>query len=98
MHLYLTIWLAASAVVLALTMYRKALLQRGMAGAFSDPEFDLARYEEVFARRLRLIDRWVGGVVVGFPGAVFGHVMLRFSWQLVHGTSTWQVIRAAVER
>jgi hypothetical protein len=98
MYLYISIWLGASIVVLALALYRKTLLSNGMALAFSDPEFDLARYEAMFTRRLQLIDRWVRAVALGCPGAVFGHVMLRFSWQLVHGTATWQVIRSVVER
>ena len=98
MHLYISIWLGASVVVLALAVYRKVLLRNGMALAFSDPEFDLTRYEEIFTRRLQWIDRSVRAVAVGCPGVLFGHVMLRFSWQLVHGTATWQVIRSAVER
>jgi hypothetical protein len=98
MYLYISIWLGASVVVLSLALYRKALLRNGMALAFSDPEFDIARYEEAFAQRLKSIDRWVRAVAMGCPGAVFGHVMLRFSWQLVHGTATWQVIRSVVER
>jgi hypothetical protein len=96
MYLYLAIWLFASAVVMSLIMYRRALLRGGMAFAFSDPDVDMADYEEAFRHRLQLIDRWVRAVVLGFPGMVFGYVMLRVSWQMVHGTSMWQMIRMAV--
>lgn len=98
MYLYLAIWLFASTVVMSLIMYRRALLRSGMAFAFSDPEVDLKRYEAAFRRRLQLIDRWVRAVTLGCPGTVFGHAMLRFGWQMVHGTSTWQMIRTVVER
>jgi hypothetical protein len=98
MHLYIAIWLGASMVVLSLALYRQALLRNGMALEFSDPDLDAAYYEAIFRRRLQWIDRWVRAVAVGCPGAVFGHVMLRFSWQLVHSTSAWHVIRSVVER
>jgi hypothetical protein len=98
MYLYLSIWAVASAVVLTLVMYRRALLHSGMSFAYSDPDVDGAEYERVFNRRLQLIDRWVRAVAVGCPGTVFGHAMLRFSWQIVHGTATWHVIRSVVER
>ena len=98
MQLYISIWVGASVVVLALALYRRALLRNGMTLAFADPELDMAGYEEAFARRLRLIDRSVRAVTMGCPGTLFGHLMLRFSWQLVHGTATWQMIRSVVER
>jgi hypothetical protein len=98
MYLYISIWLVASVMVLSLALYRKALLRDGISLEFNDPEFDMAHYEEIFARRLQSIDRWVRAVAVGCPGVVFCHVMLRFSWQLVHGTATWQVVRSVVER
>jgi hypothetical protein len=99
MLIYLAIWLAASVVVLALTLYRRALLRDGMALAcFGDPELDLARYQAAFRRRVKSIDRWVRAVAMGCPGSVFIHALLRFCWQAFHATSTWQVIRAAVAR
>jgi hypothetical protein len=98
MYLYLSIWVAASGVLLTLVMYRKSLLQSGMSFAFCDPDIDVAQYEQAIKDRLRLVDRWVRAVAVGCPGTVFAHVVLRFSWQMIHGTATWQVIRAAVVR
>jgi hypothetical protein len=98
MYLYLSMWLAASAVVVALTVYRRALLRGGMAIAFCDPDFDMKQYEAAFRRRLKLVDRWVRAVALGCPGTVFGHAMLRILWQALHSTFTWQALRAAVAR
>ena len=79
--------LATAAILLGLTMHQRELLRRAHASAgWEARDTDLGV-------RLGVIDRCVKLVSISFPGTIFGHLLLRSLWHVVHTTSAWQTFR-----